>query len=397
LVDSKTIGLRGIAVDITESKRMTEELLKIQKLDSISLLAGGIAHDFNNILTSILGSVSLVKELKDPQVIENMLVNAENACEKAKGLTQQLLTFSKGGLPVKELTYLSKILKDAVLFASSGANTRCAFSIPDDLWWAEIDEVQINQVISNIVINANQAMPNGGVIEISAENVVLEYLKHNLPLVEGNYIKVSITDHGIGIPNDIIPKIFDPFFTTKSKGNGLGLATCYSIINKHGGYINVDSQIGIGTTFSFYLQASLNKGLVKDTQEQHRFSSSNGRILVMDDDENIRQICFHMLSQLGYDVVTTSDGTEAIEMYKKAKDGNQPFDIVIMDLVVQDGMGGKEAIRRLREFDPKVKAIVSSGYSNDEVMSQFHKFGFKDAISKPYRMREISKILEKVL
>ena len=306
---------------------MEDELLKAQKLDSISLLAGGIAHDFNNILTSILGNISLAKMIRDPQVIENKLINAENACEKAKGLTQQLLTFSKGGLPVKELTCLDKILKDSALFASSGANTKCEFSIPDDLWWVEIDKGQINQVISNLVINANQAMPNGGVISISAMNVILEYLKHNLPLKEGNYVKVSISDHGIGIPDDIMPKIFDPFFTTKPKGNGLGLSTCYSIIMKHGGYITVDSQNGIGTTFSFYLQASPNKVLATDIQEQHESSSSSGRILIMDDDENIRQICFYMLSELGYDTVASSDGIEAIEIYKKAKDANQSFDL----------------------------------------------------------------------
>jgi len=373
---------------------MSEELLKIQKLESISLLAGGIAHDFNNILTSILGNISLARVFVDSPIVDDKLINAENACEVAKALTQQLLTFSKGGLPVKELTPLDKILKDSTLFASSGSNAKCEFLIQDDLWWVEIDKGQINQVINNLIINAIQAMPDGGIIKICASNFPVGYSRHDLPLKEGNYVKVSVSDHGTGIPDEVVPKIFDPFFTTKPKGHGLGLSTCYSIIKKHGGHIAVDMQSRAETTFSFYLPASPAKITTTGIQEQDSPFNSGGRILIMDDDDNIRQLCFEILSRAGYGVVLSSDGIEAIEAYKNARESDQPFDLVIMDLTIPGGMGGREAIGKILEIDPQAKAIVSSGYSNDEVISQFQQFGFKAAISKPYKMKEILEAIE---
>lgn len=396
--DEDEIG--GIVIvfhDITEKEKMEEELLKIQKLDSISLIAGGIAHDFNNILTAILGNISFAMISKDQRIINDCLKNGENACEQAKKLTFQLLTFSKGGAPVKSLASVGDILRDSAIFASSGSNIKCEFIIPDDLWLANIDRGQMLQAINNLVINAIQAMPGGGLLTTGVENIELNHLKHSVPLKDGNYVKIFVSDMGVGIPKDIMPKIFDPFFTTKPKGNGLGLSTCYSIVRKHDGYITLESQEGIGTTFYMYLPA-----ITKPIDEMNKLDNNNdfsgsGRILVMDDDELIIQLSQSMLGSLGYNVATAFDGSEAIGIYKKAKELGKPFDIVIMDLTIPGGMGGKDTIKLLKEFDPEVKAIVASGYSNDEVISDFTKYAFVDSISKPYKVNEISRVIKRAM
>jgi PAS domain S-box-containing protein len=394
--DGRVTEILCVGNDITERKRMEAELLKAQKLESIGILAGGIAHDFNNLLMAILGNITLAKMYSTPEdkVFAN-LIEAEKASLRAKDLTQQLLTFSKGGAPIKKTASIAELLKDSATFALRGSNVRCEFCLPDDLWPAEVDEGQISQVINNLIINADQAMPEGGVIKVRAENMTVKP-EHNLPLKEGKYIKITIEDQGTGISKEHLPKIFDPYFTTKQKGSGLGLATAYSIIKRHDGYISVESELGVGTTFHIYLPAS-EKELLKKKDEKERLFVGKGKILVMDDEEAVREVVGNMLKFLGYKVEFARDGTEAIELYKKAKESEKPFDAVILDLTVPGGMGGREAIQKLLEIDPKVKAIVSSGYSNDPIMSDFKKYGFRGVVAKPYKVKELSEELHKVM
>ena len=287
---------------------------------------------------------------------------------QVKDLTQRLLTFSRGGTPILQTSDVGRLLRECADLALSGSNVRGEFSMPDDLWPAEIDTGQINQVISNLIINANQAMPNGGLIKVNAENVEIE-AEHGLPLSPGSYVRISILDQGIGIAKKHLQRVFDPFFTTKQKGSGLGLAIAFSIIKQHNGYITVETEPITG----------------------------EGKILVMDDEAHIRDLATEMLSRCGYRVVTAVEGAEAIELYKKAMGSDTPFDAVITDLTVPGGMGGKETIQRLIEIDPDVKAIVSSGYSNDPVMANFREHGFKGVIAKPYKLMELSKVMHKVI
>lgn len=390
------IGVVLVFRDITEKRKMEEELLKADKLGSLGILAGGIAHDFNNVLTAILGNITLAKMYAKPgDRVYERLTEAEKASLQAKDLTQQLLTFSRGGAPIKKIIPVSELLKDAALFALSGSNVRCEFTIPDDLWPVEIDEGQISQVINNLIINASQAMPEGGIIKIRAENMVVD-AGQGLPLKEGRYVKISTEDQGIGILKEHLSKIFDPYFTTKRKGSGLGLTAAYSTIKKHNGYIDVKSKLGVGTTFFIYLPASEHSPAIKE-KEMNRIFEGIGKILLMDDEDMVRDVAGEMLSHMGYSVEFAKDGIEAIELYKIAKESGEPFDAVIMDLTVPAGMGGKKAIKKLLEIDPNVKAIVSSGYSNDPVMSDFRRYGFRDMVAKPYKIKELGKTLHGVI
>ena len=388
------VGVHGIVRDITERKRMEEELLRVQKLESVGLLAGGIAHDFNNILTTILGNVSLAKmQVRPEDEIFDLLSETETASARAQTLTKQLLTFAKGGAPVKEIASIKDILKESSLFVLRGSKSRCEFSIAEDLWPAEVDVGQISQVINNIVINANQAMPEGGIIQVVAENLIIDD-GHGLPLKPGRYIRISITDQGVGIAEKHLLKIFDPYFTTKQKGSGLGLATTYSIIKNHDGHITVESTLGEGTTFYIYLSAS-EKAVPE--KEGIRLITGHGKILVMDDEESLRKIVERMLKNLGYESEFAKDGAEAIEMYKAARKSGKPYDAVILDLTIPGGMGGKEAINKFLEIDPEVKAIVSSGYSDDPVLSNFQEYGFKGMMPKPFKSLSLSKVLHEVI
>ncbi|HEX3035438.1 MAG TPA: PAS domain S-box protein [Thermodesulfobacteriota bacterium] len=399
----KTTGgeIRGIIAsrDVTEHQKIEEERLKTQKLESLSILAGGIAHDFNNMLTAILGNIALAKIRQDPEDrAYKRLIEAEKACLRASDLTQQLLTFSRGGAPVKKEVFIGELIMEAGSFALRGSNVRCEFSIAEDLWLVEVDEGQISQVVHNLVINSQQAMPQGGVIRIKAENIAFD-AQEGVPLKEGRYVKITLEDEGIGIPQEYLSKIFDPYFTTKQKGSGLGLAVVYSIIKNHNGHIQVESEIEVGTKFYIYLPA-YNKSEVeidKGGLVEEKLISGKGRILVVDDEEIIREVAGESLRQIGYEVESARDGSEAIKLYKRAKEGNNPFDAVIMDLTVPGGMGGKEAIEKLREIDQEVKAIVSSGYSNDPVMAEYRKYGFRGVVAKPYKIEELSKILYKVI
>ncbi len=392
----KPAGLRGIVIDISEHKRFESELLRAQKIESIGILAGGIAHDFNNILTAIMGNISLAKmKLTPDNVLFRSLEEAEKASIQATALTRQLLTFSKGGSPVKKTISPGSLIRDCSTFALRGTNIRIDFGLAKDLWPVEADEGQLSQVLNNLVINACQAMPGGGVVEVSADNAIVD-TKDKFPLKNGKYVKIAVKDHGSGIPQEQLPKIFDPYFTTKQKGSGLGLAVAYSIIRNHEGHIDVESRVGVGTTFTFYIPAS-EKRVLENQAQAPGLNFGRGKVLMMDDEEFVRTVAGAILKDLGYDVAFAKDGAEAIELYRKDKESGQCFDAVIMDLTIPGGMGGKEAIRELLKIDPDVKAIVSSGYSNDPIMSDFQKYGFKGIMEKPYKVEDISKMLKKVI
>jgi PAS domain S-box-containing protein len=385
-----------VSRDITERRRFEEELFKAEKLESLGVLAGGIAHDFNNLLTVILGNISVSKMRLDAKdKIYGRLVEAENASFRARDLTSQLLTFSKGGAPVKEFVQsLGELIVDTANFVVSGSKVKCEFAIDDDLWPAEVDEGQISQVIHNLIINSDQAMPDGGIVNVSARNV--EFGADNeFRLREGRYLNITIEDSGIGMTEELMEKIFDPYFTTKQRGSGLGLATVYSIVKNHDGHIKVSSNIGAGTRFDIYLPAVTVKPIADAGAGNVRKGS--GKILVMDDEQMVREIAGEMISQLGYEVEYASDGREAVEKYSKAMEEGEPFDAVMVDLTVPGGMGGKEAQKRLMEIDPAVKAIVSSGYSNDPVMSKYDEYGFKGVVTKPYNIEVLSKAIHSVL
>jgi PAS domain S-box-containing protein len=400
-IDGNVIGGMAVVEDITERKRVEEEHIKAEKIESMGVLAGGIAHDFNNLLTSIMGNISLAKIYSNPDdKVYKRLDETEKACIQAKRLTQQLLTFSRGGAPIKKLCSIEQIIRSSVTFALRGSNVKSEFSIEDNLWNAEVDEGQMTQVITNLVINAEQAMPQGGVIRVKAENISLgESVFHNggrVPLPAGRYVKITVEDQGIGIPQEHLPKIFDPYFTTKQKGSGLGLSTAYSIIKNHRGYIDVESELGKGSKFYIYIPAS-DKGILKEYDLRDGIALGKGRVLIMDDEEMIREIVGKMLNLIGYEFEFASDGAEAIEIYKRAKEENRPFDAVIMDLTIPGGMGGREAIEKLVGIDPGIRAIVSSGYSDDRVMSEYEKYGFKGVLSKPYTIEGLSKALRDVI
>jgi PAS domain S-box-containing protein len=397
-IQGKSVGRVLSFRDISERKRMEAEHLKNEKLESLGLLAGGIAHDFNNILTAILGNISLAKvSWDDQESISNLLDEAEKASLRAKGLANQLLTFAKGGAPIKKSDSMSDILKESSEFVLRGSRVRVNFDIAEDLWLVEIDEGQMSQVIQNLVINAQQAMPEGGIIEIRAENVRIDPETKKEPFIkEGAYIKIQIKDSGTGIPTANLQKVFDPYFTTKQHGNGLGLSISYSIIKRHAGYITVNSEPGSGTTFSIYLPVSFNK-VIRIKEEANSPVYGKGRILIMDDEEAVREIGGKSLEHLGYDVAYAIDGGEAVEMFRKAKESGQPFDLVILDITVPGGMGGKEAIKKMLELDPEVKGLVSSGYSDSLIMSEFERYGFIGVVPKPYRIQEIGQTLAKAM
>ena len=388
--------------DVTDRRRLEDERQRVEKLESVGLLAGGIAHDFNNILTSIMGNIGIARiEAASGNEIQNSLEQAEKASLRAKGLTQQLLTFSKGGAPVKKLASLTELLTDTAGFALSGSRVKCHFSIPAGLWHAEIDAGQVSQVIHNLVINAQQAMPTGGTIELLAENMALsktQSLGRGLPINAGDYIRITVTDHGSGIPADHLEKIFDPFFTTKQKGSGLGLATSFSIARRHGGHLSVESKVGSGSTFYLYLPASLKTVTPEQAKKEQVKPAGKARILVMDDEEEIREIAGRMLKHIGYqDVEFAIDGAEAIKLYKAAMEAGTPFGVVILDLTIPGGMGGNETVKNLLKIDPRVKAIVSSGYIDDSVISKYREYGFSGMVAKPYTLEQLRKALRDVI
>jgi len=386
----------SISRDISERKEMEFERQRSEKLESIGILAGGIAHDFNNILTVIMGNITLSKMYSEPgtKVFER-LTEAERGAFRAKDLTQQLLTFSRGGAPILKTASIKELLLESAKFPLTGSKVKCDFFIAENLWHVEMDEGQINQVIHNIVLNAEQAMPEGGLIHVTAENIQIGP-DNTLLLKQGKFIKITIRDNGIGIAKEHLKKIFDPYFSTKSKGSGLGLTMVYSIIKNHNGVVTIDSKPGVGTTFYIYLPASEGT-LEKIDDEEKNLLSGFGKVLIMDDEELIRKMAAEMLKNLGYEVQIAKDGTEAITLYQKEMKNGSPFSAVIMDLTIPGGMGGQEALQILRKIDPTVKAIVSSGYSNDPVMSRYSEYGFSGVVAKPYKISDLGMAIRKVM
>jgi PAS domain S-box-containing protein len=388
-------GLLGVTRDITERKQLEEQFLQAQKMEAVGTLAGGIAHDFNNILTAILGNIGLaVLDAKTNPQVQDRLAQAEAACLRAQGLSQQLLTFAKGGAPVKKLFSVAELLTQSTAFTCVGSPVRCETTFPENLWSIEADPGQIGQVFQNLTINAIQAMPTGGTIKVWAENLTLG-TESDLPLSAGRYIKISVRDQGMGIPTEHLPRIFEPYFTTKQKGSGLGLASAYAIIKKHHGHIAAESKSGVGTTFDIYLPA-VEQQATPQPQEDRELLVGKGKILVMDDEEMVREVLGRMLAHLGYEAKFAGDAGETIEMFVQAQESGDIFAVVILDLTIPGGMGGQETMARLLEIDPQVKAIVSSGYSDDPIMADFSKYSFSGVIAKPYRISELSSVLNKV-
>jgi CheY-like chemotaxis protein len=375
---------------------MEEELLKARKIKSVGVLAAGIAHDFNNLLTGILGYVSLAKMVAqtDAQVVA-YLTEAEHACQRATALTQQLLTFAKGGTPVRHTVSLVELLQECVGFVLRGANVRGDIHIAADLWPVDVDAGQINQVIHNVTLNAMQAMPGGGTVQVQAENVVLT-AGMPFPLPEGRYVKITVQDSGCGIPKEALTNIFDPYFTTKPEGSGLGLTTAYAIVIKHEGYITIASEVGVGTTVVIYLPASQKAAVSAQTHASVPLSGC-GRILVVDDEAMIRTLLRQLLESLGYTAECVQDGTEAVAAYQHAQEAGQPFAAVVLDYTIPGGMGGLETLHHLRALDPQVKALISSGYANNPVMADWAYYGFSGVAAKPYTIAQLQEALHNVL
>ncbi|MEA1996261.1 MAG: PAS domain S-box protein [Gemmatimonadota bacterium] len=396
-----TLGLVNVIQDVTTFRQLEAERNKASKLESIGVLAGGIAHDFNNILTAVLGNISLAMLYTDSEEeLSQVLAEAEKAGCRAKDLTRQLITFSRGGAPIRKMVSMAELIKDAAGFALRGSNVDCRFSIQDDLWSAEVDEGQIKQVINNLVLNADDAMQDGGIVDVRAENIYAGP-DEDSPLDERFYIKIIVEDRGAGILRGNLTKIFDPYFTTKALGSGLGLAAAYSIVKRHGGRITVESEPGLGSVFSVYLPAVYegveDEKLKKKEEDMAQTITRGGKVMIIDDEDIVREATGKMLDHLGYEVGYAADGAEALELYEREKKAGRPFDAVIIDLTIPGGMGGKETIKKLLEFDKDAKGIVSSGYSNDTVLANFRHYGFIGAVSKPFSITELKRTLNKVI
>ena len=383
--------------DITDKQKTEKALLNAQKLESVGLLAGGIAHDFNNLLSGIFGHVDIARMYMQDGNYKRVAVSLSKAMsvfDRAKHLIEQLLTFSKGGIPIRKTQSIVKVVRDSIQFVLSGSTVSPVFDIPNDLWLCDFDANQIAQVIDDITINARQAMPLGGKLTVSITNIGPP---NPAPLLTTkSYIRISIRDTGTGIAKEYLPKIFDPFFTTKQQGSGLGLATSYSIINKHEGYISVESELGKGTVFHVFLPAAAGRSATPDNQ-LHSPHTGRGRILVMDDEAFILDIASQLLEHMGYEVLTVPDGDRAIEAVKQSVSTGHRFIAALLDLTIPGGKGGKEAAAAIISIDNAIITIASSGYSDDPVMANPATYGFATRLVKPYRSEDISQVLELVL
>lgn len=387
---SRVIGVVLVFRDVTDRKRMEKELLKTQKLESVGILAGGIAHDFNNILAAILGNIDLaIHRLGENERVVPLLVDAEKASLRAKGLTQQLLTFARGGSPVRRTVSVAGIIRDSAVFVLRGSNVNFDLDVPPDLWLVNIDPGQMSQVIQNIIINARESMPEGGTVRVACRNHVGDG--------EDETVEITITDSGAGIEPEDIDKVFDPYFTTKKKGTGLGLSICHSIIAQHGGTITVSSRPGSGTVFTIHLPAKKVREKQEEDRKEYQPRRSGVRVLMMDDEEMVLRVAREMLVQMGHEVEVAKDGQEALDLYRSAADAGRKFDLVIMDLTIPGGMGGKDAVKEIHTRDPAVPVIVASGYSNDPIMASFEEHGFCAAVSKPFLMRDLGVAIDKAL
>lgn len=380
-----------LRAEIARREEMEEELLRARKLESLGVLAGGIAHDFNNFLMVIQGNIELAKaRLKNGEPVQENLEQIASAYERAALLSSQLLTFAKGGTPIRRLVPVADLIVDAVQLARAGSSTAITANVAEDLGYAELDPGQVGQVLHNILLNARQAMIEGGIIEIHAKRL------ESCDSETGPRIRISIRDHGCGIPSEVLPYIFDPYFTTKPTGSGLGLATAHAIVAKHGGHIRVESKIREGTLFEIDLPAS-NERPTRQVSSATTLQSGRGRVLVMDDDEALRYLLGAVLKTLGYSVQTVAGGAEAITAYEEAMRAGAPFDVALLDLTVSGGMGGVEAASKLKEIDPQAKLIVSSGYSDNAVMSDYSHYGFDAVITKPATPTELGAVLHTLL
>jgi signal transduction histidine kinase/ActR/RegA family two-component response regulator len=394
-----------LRAEIVRRENMEEELLRARKLESLGVLAGGIAHDFNNFLTVIQGTIEVAKYKLDPKNSRRMktkdsvlrsrpiqlLDQVLSTCKRAAFLSSQLLTFAKGGSPVRQLVSVAELVTDAVQLARAGTSISIQINLPENLHSARVDPGQISQALQDILLNARQAMPSGGVIEVSAENVAAPEGAGTDP-----HLRIAIRDYGCGIPAEVLPRIFDPYFTTKGDGRGLGLATAYSIIAKHGGSISVESKVREGTVFTIDLPAS------RETPAPPPpifpgFETGDERILVMDDEESLRRLLKTVLTDFGYEVDTAGDGAEAVALYEREMLAGRGFDAVLLDLTVSGGMGGVETAAKLKEIDPAAKLIVSSGYSDATVMSEYRKYGFDAVLPKPWNAAELGQLLRRLL
>jgi len=398
--DGRPLRVNGIVWDITEHRLIEEERLKSHKLESVGTLAGGIAHDFNNLLQGIFGYISMAKRTLDQKDrCLGMLEQAEKALHQSVNLTNQLLTFARGGRPIRRPLDLRPVIENAVTFALSGSRVGHRLKIVDGLAMVSADEGQISQVIQNLVLNADQAMPAGGTVTIAARNVLVPLDASPPGLDKGDYVEILIRDMGIGIPAQYLDRLFDPYFTTKERGSGLGLATSYSIIRNHDGVIEVSSEPGRGSTFRFYLPAT--DGAVqtgaRTTPPDEAAPAAGGHILVMDDEEVVRRVAAELISSLGYEVDLAEDGAKAIELYESAMNAGRTYDVVILDLTIRGGMGGAEAIQKLQEIDPAAKVVVSSGYSDDTVVSEYQEHGFRAFLKKPYVLGDLQNVLNSLM
>lgn len=382
--------------DVTEQKHVQAERIKASKIESVGLLAAGIAHDFNNILTAILGNVSLAKLLNGTSGAIEALGEAETASMRARDLTQQLLTFSKGGAPIKKLGSVADFLRETTAFALRGSNASLVLNIAADLAPAVFDAGQLSQVVNNLLINATQAMPGGGIVTVNAKNIDLD-VANAYQLPSGRYLQIGVSDQGTGIAPEHIAHVFDPYFTTKKSGTGLGLATSYSIMKRHDGHIGVVSRPASGATFTLLLPACEDDQRTLTPATVSPAKKGSGRILLMDDEVSVRQVGAALLGQFGYEVTVAADGAEALALYGNAAASQQPFDLVILDLTVPGGMGGKDCFDQLRAEYPNIKAIVSSGYSTDPIMADHLRYRFAGVIAKPYEVRELNQTVYRVL
>ncbi len=391
----RILGAVFILSDITHRRHIEEEILNIKKIESIGILAGGIAHDFNNILTGILGNISLARlYAQKGKDFDEKLNSAEQASIRAQELTQQFLTFSRGGTPVKRSESIVELLQESAQFLLRGSNTIGRFKFEDDLWQAHIDKGQVTQVINNLIINARQAMPLGGVLTISARNIHFQ-VRQMSALDPGDYICITVKDQGIGIPAENLGKIFDPYFSTKPEGTGLGLTSSFHIVKRHGGLITVESEQGIGSVFDVFLPATRQK------PENHELSREiprgSGTIIIMDDDQNVVDVVDHQLSHLGYQVISVENSQELIMLFNLAEETGLRFDMIVLDLTIPGDIGGEISLKKVRDIDPGIKAIVFSGYSNNPVMAAYREFGFNGKVGKPFLVSELATEVKRVL